>query len=238
MVKNIKWYSLIALLLAAFLVSCSVGQQGAVSQQNNGNTAASATHLLPTPVGSYVYPTAVPTDEITPAPIPTRVAGPSHVEPKSKLSKDLAQIVATSPPSTQIEFFIILTAQAVFNDDTSNLSNAEKGDYVLRKRQEVADRTQPAVAAALLALQKSGAVSKYEAISTPNSFYVVGIPQAVMALAERDDISFLEPNRTVHTFDGPPLNPTPTSQGFVRPPGSNPLSVLQWNIAAIHADQV
>jgi len=147
-------------------------------------------------------------DVSAPAPVT-----PTKVEPSSKINKDLTQIISTSSSSTQIEFYVILTEQAALNDDISNLSKSEKGDYVLRKGKEVADRTQPAVASALLALQKAGEVSKYEALTTPNAFYVVGTSHAITSLAERDDIGHLQPNYQYH-IDGPHPIITPTQLSF------------------------
>lgn len=206
--KNTKWYSLVTLLLAVFLVSCSTGQQ-AEAPQSNVPAKANSSPPLPSPVRSYVYPRAVATGDV-PAPVP---GTPTKVEPSSKINKDLARTIATSSPSTQIEFYVVLNEQATLNDDISNLSKSEKGDYVLRKSKEVADRTQPAVAAALQALQKSGAVSKYEALTTPNAFYVVGTSHAITSLAERDDIRYLQPNYQYHIDEPHPII-TPTELSF------------------------
>ncbi len=163
----------------------------ALDNRNDPN----APYDLVTPITSDVIERFV-----TPSPIATSgmTATLAPVRPEDKISADLAKAMTDSPQD--INFVIMLSEQPTsysIGIDTSKMSDTQRRQYLADRDKTLADRTQPAVKAALDKLQKSGQVHSYASFTIFNGFQVEGTAEAVKEISSRTDVGSLD---IVHTM--------------------------------------
>jgi hypothetical protein len=251
--RRIRVQLYILVVVALVLISCTAGpaNTGNTTQSSGGKQAANVvatqtlattpsgatdTPSLPTPVGSFVYPTPIPTQQAVETMMAQRAAEgtPTPITPESKITPALAKAMKESP--NDIQFYAFLTQQASLSD-TSNMTDSQRRENAYNSLRSVADQTQPAVEGVLNRLQQTGQVSRYKAYWLYNSFLIEGTAKAVEMLAERDDIKQLDlyvpssiPNevKKVSTPDAQANN-----EHSSRPAGITPTP--EWNISLIAA---
>jgi serine protease AprX len=125
----------------------------------------------------------------------------------------------------ETEFLIFLTEQADVSGAANLPTRLEKGRYVLERLNEVAQRTQPGVIAAL---KKLGA--EYRAFRVANMIWARGSQQAIRAIAERADVARLYANPRVQLD-------VPAAPAFSMDNASAP-KAIEWNITKVNAPQV
>lgn len=128
------------------------------------------------------------------------------------------------------EFLIFLTEQADVSGAASLPTKLEKGTYVLKQLNEVAQRTQPAVIAVL---KKLGAA--YRPFRVANLIWARGSQQVIRALAERADVARLYANPQVQL--DLPAEPASTLEDS-QPDQSAAPTTIEWNITKVNAPQV
>ena len=130
----------------------------------------------------------------------------------------------------ETEFLIFLAEQADVSGAANLPTKIEKGRYVLERLNEVAQRTQPAVIAAL---KKLGV--EYRAFRVANMIWARGSQQVIRAIAERADVARLYANPQVKLD-------VPATPAFSIE--SDPVAVstapqaIEWNITKVNAPQV
>ncbi len=124
----------------------------------------------------------------------------------------------------QTEFLVYLIEQADLSGAAALKTKLEKGSYVFEQLTAVADRTQPAVTAAL----KAQGV-QYRPYWVANMIWVRGGLEVVQAMSERADVAHIYANPTV-IADVP--EPDPAKDSPASP------EAIEWNILKVNADDV
>ncbi len=124
----------------------------------------------------------------------------------------------------QTEFLVYLIEQADLSGAAALKTKLEKGTYVFEQLTAVADRTQPAVTAAL----KAQGV-QYRPYWVANMIWVRGGLEVVQAMSERADVAHIYANPTV-IADVP--EPDPAKDSPASP------EAIEWNILKVNADDV
>jgi serine protease AprX len=130
----------------------------------------------------------------------------------------------------ETEFLIFLAEQADVSGAANLPTRIEKGRYVLERLNEVAQRTQPGVIAAL---KKLGA--EYRAFRVANMIWARGSQQVIRSIAERADVARLYANPQVK------LDVLATPAFSIE---SDPVAIstapraIEWNITKVNAPQV
>lgn len=155
-----------------------------------------------------------------------------------KIADNLKAAMVADPQS--VEFFVTLTEQASY-PDADNLAGAERKEYVARRAEEVANRTQPPVRVLLDQLKVSGDVTEYKSYTIFNGFFVKGKAVAVNALASRQDVEALTLNSEISIDPVVEVQPEPTlttAQPSVTPQ-SRMLDAAtptpEWNVNLVNA---
>jgi serine protease AprX len=125
----------------------------------------------------------------------------------------------------ETEFLIFLAEQADVSGATNLPTRLEKGRYVLERLNEVAQRTQPGVIAAL---KKLGV--EYRAFRVANMIWARGSQQVIRAIAARADVARLYANPQVQL--DVPATPAFSIENAPAP------EAIEWNITKVNAPQV
>lgn len=132
-------------------------------------------------------------------------------------------VLETAADQGATEFLVYLTEQADVSGAAALPTKLAKGQYVYEQLTAVANRTQPAVRAALDSLGV-----EYRPYWVANMFWVKGNLAAVETLAQRPDVARLYANPVVHiskVYPGPEI---PAEGG----------ETIEWNILKVNADDV
>ena len=148
--------------------------------------------------------------------VPAAPSAPWH----SKVDPWVIETASTG----ETEFIVFLSEQADLSGAASLKTKLEKGTYVFQRLTEVANRTQPALIAAL---KDRGA--QYRPYWVANMLWVRGDLNLVQALAEREDVAHIYANPQVKADIPDPSTgvDSPTS-----PEG------IEWNILKVQAPAV
>ena len=130
----------------------------------------------------------------------------------------------------ETEFLIFLSEQADVSGAVNLPTKLEKGRYVLAKLNEVAQRTQPRVIAAL---QKMGL--EYRTFRVANMIWARGSRQAIQAIAGRADVARLYANPRVKLDE--PASPVFGAENN-QPKTPDTPQGIEWNITKVNAPQV
>ena len=130
----------------------------------------------------------------------------------------------------ETEFLIFLAEQADVSGAANLPTKIEKGRYVLERLNEVAQRTQPAVIAAL---KKLGV--EYRAFRVANMIWARGSQQVIRAIAERADVARLYANPQVKL--DVPATPAVSIESDQVAVSTAP-QAIEWNITKVNAPQV
>jgi len=125
----------------------------------------------------------------------------------------------------ETEFLIFLTEQADLSGAANLPTKLEKGRYVLERLNEVAQRTQPGVIAAL---KKLGV--EYRAFRVANVIWARGSQQVIQTIAGRADVARLYANPQVKL--DVPAEPAFNLDHTLTP------TAIEWNISKVNAPQV
>lgn len=132
-------------------------------------------------------------------------------------------VLETAAAQGETEFLVFLAEQGDVSGAAELHTKLEKGQYVYETLTEVANRTQPAVRAALDSLGV-----EYRPYWVANMIWVRGDMSVAQAMAERADVAHIYANPRVHlsaVYPGEEI------------PSENPEGV-EWNIAKVNADDV
>lgn len=141
------------------------------------------------------HPENVPPYDVLLARLGTRrLAVTSKIEPG-------LQAQFTADPHAKINYLVWLAEQA----DTANeiADPDERARYVSEKLRQVADATQPPVAALLRAQQERGNVTKFESFWIVNAFAVEGNLASVRAVAALPQVAAVKEDRKLAIPEGP-----------------------------------
>ena len=154
---------------------------------------------------------------------------PHRVEASAWQAKVDPWVLDTSAQG-DTEFLIFLTEQADVSGAARLATKLEKGKLVLEQLNEVAQRTQPAVIAAL---KKFG--TEYRAFRVANLIWARGSRQVIQAVAERADVARIYANPQVQL--DLPATPAFTVEN-TQPDQTAGLQAIEWNITKVNAPQV
>src|SRR5262249_49927192 len=141
-----------------------------------------------------------------------------------------------SAGSSPVGFMVYLKAQA----DTSNHITdwTAKGQYVLDQLQHVAAATQPALMKAITGLQASsdltGKVSQFTIL---NAIFVHGNMTAARALANRDDVAFLDADHQYFPMDNGSQAAVEASLDSQAAAGQSSPDTVELGVQTVHAPQ-
>jgi serine protease AprX len=130
----------------------------------------------------------------------------------------------------ETEFLIFLAEQADVSGAAHFPTRIEKGRFVLERLNEVAQRTQPGVVAALKKLS-----AEYRTFRVANMIWARGSQQVIRTIAERADVARLYANPQVKlNVPATPAFSIESAQVTV----STAPQAIEWNIAKVNAPQV
>jgi serine protease AprX len=131
--------------------------------------------------------------------------------------------VSRETAAGEADFLVVLEAQADLTAAAALSDKGQRGAFVARRLREVAETSQPPVIAALERLRV-----RYQPFWIANMILVRGGPEAVAAMAGRQDVRRISANPRVR---GP--EPRPESREAARAPAA-----VEWGVQQIHAPQV
>ncbi|MDQ2659075.1 MAG: S8 family serine peptidase [Verrucomicrobiota bacterium] len=133
---------------------------------------------------------------------------------------------ASDAPARELDFIVVLAAQADVSGAARFATKLEKGNYVYQRLTEVARQSQPAV---LAELKQQGLAC--EPFWVANMIRVRGPIAAVRMMAERADVSRIHANPTVHFAD-------PQPEQMRRRAVADAVAAIEPNISRINAPDV
>ena len=137
----------------------------------------------------------------------------------------LEQVLQASPADT-FRFLITVQGEADLSDIPSTRSAHERRATVVSRLQAAASAGQARLLPALEAFKKAGDVQSFQSFWIMNGAAVSGNRVAILALAARDDVRSIRPDRWLQWI-------TPTE----KVPSEELSPDLDWSISQIRADQ-